>query len=93
MAKIYEFSTWRDAKSIAKSFSLAEIEKEMKSLERYIVSESCAMLSSNVPFGQLDPNSEAGAIECDRDMLSESCATRLSVWKLAYKISKGETLK
>lgn len=83
MAKIYEFSTWRDAKSIAKSFSLAEIEKEMKSLERYIV-----MFSSNVPFGQLDPN-----IECDRDMIRESYATRLSVWKLAYKISKGATLK
>jgi hypothetical protein len=66
MAKIYEFSAWRDAKSIAKSFSLAEIEKEVKSLESYIVSESCA---------------------------SESCAPRLSVWKLAYKISKGATLK
>jgi hypothetical protein len=72
MAKIYDLSVYRDAKSIAKNFKLAEIEREAKSLEAYIV-----MLNSNVPFGTLDPNFDG-----DRDLLR-----RLEVWKLALKLS------
>lgn len=79
MAKIYDLSVYRDAKSIAKTFKLAEIEREAKSLEAYIV-----MLNSNVPFGTLaklplDPNFDG-----DRDLLR-----RLQVWKLALKLSSS----